>query len=180
MVHLFYVDLFLPFGLHSFPALFNKYTDVLQYAMQVNQVEDLLHYLNDYFTVGSPDSLVCASNNATMTTTYEELGFTIIPEKVTKLTTTTNFLDIDIDSVAMEARIDPSYLSETILLLEDILGLQSTTKPTILLLVCKLHIVCHVCRLGRAFLCYMIKTSMKAHHLHHRIMLNKEFHQDID
>ena len=65
-VCLYYVDLFLPFGMHSSPALFNKYVDVLQYAMKTNKVQDLLHYLDDYFTVGPPDSPVCANNIATM------------------------------------------------------------------------------------------------------------------
>ena len=122
-VCLCYMDLFLPFGLHSYPALFNKYADVLQYDMQVNQVGDLLYYLDDYFTVGLPDSSVCANNIVTMIATCEELGFTIKPEKVTKPSTTTNFLGIDTDSVAMEARIKPVCLSETTSLLEAISGL---------------------------------------------------------
>ena len=122
MVCLYYMDLFLPFGLHSSPALFNKYSDALQYTMQTNKVQNLIHYLDDYFTVGPPDSLVCANNIATMIATCEELGFAVNPEKVTKPTTTTNFLRVDIASVTMEARIDPSHLSETISLFKDILG----------------------------------------------------------
>ena len=46
--HLYYVDLFLPFGLHSSPALFNEYVDAFQYTMKTNDVEELLHYLDDY------------------------------------------------------------------------------------------------------------------------------------
>ena len=87
-VCLYYMDLFLPFGLHSTPALFNKYADALQYIMQINKVQDLLHYLDDYFTVGPPDSLVCASNIMIMITTCKELGFTVNPKKVTKPATT--------------------------------------------------------------------------------------------
>ena len=36
--HLYYMDLFLPFGLCSSPALFNEYADALQYAMKTNKV----------------------------------------------------------------------------------------------------------------------------------------------
>ena len=39
-------------------------TDALQYAMKTNKVQDLLHYLDDYFTVGPPHSSVCANNIA--------------------------------------------------------------------------------------------------------------------
>ena len=148
--------------------------------MPINKVQDLLHYLDDYFTVGPPDSLVCANNIATMIAKCEELGFTINPKKVTKPATNTNFLRVDIDSVTMEARSDPSHLSETISLLKGISGWHSATKQTILLLLAKLNFVCHVCRPGRAFLHHMIEASMKAQHLHHRIKLNKEFHWDVD
>ena len=64
--HLYYVDLFLHFGLCSSPALFNKYADALQYAMKTNDMQDLLHYLDDHFTVGPTHSLVCTNNIATM------------------------------------------------------------------------------------------------------------------
>ena len=90
--------------------------------MKTNGVQDLLHYLDDYFTVGQPHSPVCTNNIATMIATCEELGFVIDVDKMTKPVTTTNFLGVDIDSVAMEARIDSTHLSETISLLEGIVG----------------------------------------------------------
>ena len=68
-----------------------------------------------------------------MITMCEELGFADNHEKVTKPATTTNFLGIDIDSIAMEAQIDPTHLSETISLLKNIMGHQSATKWSILL-----------------------------------------------
>ena len=46
----YYVDLFLPFGLCSSTAIFNHYADALEFAMQANSIQDLLHYLVDYFT----------------------------------------------------------------------------------------------------------------------------------
>ena len=79
--HLYYVDLFLPFGLCSSPALFNEYVDALQYAMKTNKVQDLLHYLDDYFTVGPTQSLVCANNIATMIAMCEDLASLLIQKK---------------------------------------------------------------------------------------------------
>ena len=40
--------------------------------------------------------------------------------------------------------------------------------------------MCQVCRPGRAFLCHMIESSIKAQQHHHRIKLNKEFHWDVE
>ena len=151
MVCLYYVDIFLSFWICSSPALFSEYADALQYAMQINKVQDLLHYLDDYFTVGPPDSLVCASNIVSMIATCDEFGFIVNPKNSTKPATTTNFLGVDIYSVSMEARIDPSHLPEIISLLKDISGHRSATKWTILSLVGKLHFVCQVCMPARAF-----------------------------
>ena len=110
----------------------------------------------------------------------KELGFAINPEKVTEPATTINFLWIDIDSVAMEARIDSTHLSETISLPEDIVGHQSATKWSILTLTGKLHFMCHIWRPDRVFFHHMIEISVKAPHLHHRIQLNQEFCRDVD
>ena len=49
------------------------------------QVQDLLHYLDDYFTVGPPDSPVCASNIMTMIATCKELDFAVNPKKLENL-----------------------------------------------------------------------------------------------
>ena len=80
----------------------------------------------------------------------------------------------------MEARINSTNLSKTISLLKGIVGHRSATKRSILSLIGKLHFMCWVCRPGRAFLCHMIKTSMKAQHLLHRITLNQESHRDVE
>ena len=40
----YYAYLFLPFSMHSFLALLNKHTNTLEYAVQVNNVANLLHY----------------------------------------------------------------------------------------------------------------------------------------
>ena len=79
--HLYYIDLFLPFGLCSSPALFNKYMGALQYAMKTNNVQNLLHYLDDYFTLGPPHSPVCTNNIVTMIATCKKLDFALLIQK---------------------------------------------------------------------------------------------------
>ena len=48
------MDYFLPFSLCSSLVLLIEHADGLKYAMCINHVPDLLHYLDDYFTTGSP------------------------------------------------------------------------------------------------------------------------------
>jgi len=53
----FYVDLCPPFGLHSSPFLFNRLADSFEWILEHNYaISALMHYLDDYFTVGPPSS----------------------------------------------------------------------------------------------------------------------------
>ena len=106
----YYVDLFLPFGLCSSPAIFNHYANALEFAMQANSVQDLLHYLDDYFMAGPTDTSDCQQNIGRMVQVCRDLGFAVNPTKVTPPALVTNFLGIDIDSVQGVTRIDPEHL----------------------------------------------------------------------
>ena len=48
-----YVDLTLPFGLHSAPYIFNSVADMVEWILVHSyEVSDLLHYLDDFITAG--------------------------------------------------------------------------------------------------------------------------------
>ena len=56
----FFMDLALLFGLHSAPRIFSGVADAVQWIVQhQHQVSDLLHYLDDFLTLGPPDSPIC-------------------------------------------------------------------------------------------------------------------------
>ena len=55
----YYIDLFLLFRLCSSPAIFNHYADALEFAMWANGINDLLHYLDNYFTAGPAGTGKC-------------------------------------------------------------------------------------------------------------------------
>ena len=175
----YYVDLFLPFGLCSSPAIFNHYADVLEFAMQANGMQDLLHYLDNYFTAGPADTSKCQHNIGKMVQVCRDLGFVVNPSKVTPAALVTNFLGIDIDSVQGVARIDPEHLRAISQELTGFCWAKSATKCEILSLIGKLHFICRVCPPGRAFLCHMIEVSKKARYLHHRVKLSAEFRGNI-
>ena len=59
----FFIDLCLPFGLRSSPYLFNRLVDAFEWLLKNNyRIQDLIHYLDDYFTVGPAHFSVCAHN----------------------------------------------------------------------------------------------------------------------
>ena len=57
----YYIDLTLPFGLRSAPAIFNTVADLFHWCLVNNwNVIDLLHYLDEYFTLEPPNSILFA------------------------------------------------------------------------------------------------------------------------
>ena len=50
-----FIDTCLPFGLRSVPKLFNTLADLLAWIMRQHGVQPLLHYLDDFLTVGPPN-----------------------------------------------------------------------------------------------------------------------------
>ena len=141
----YYVNLNLPFGPCSSPAIFNQYADALDFVMQANGISNLLHYLDDYFTAGSIGSGDCQCNINMMVKVCKEMGFTVNPSKVTAPSPITCFLGINIDSHKGVACIDPKCLEAITYELSGFQQAKSAMKWDILSLISKLHFVCRVC-----------------------------------
>jgi len=54
-----YINICLPFGLHSAPKLFNVLADLLTWILQQKGVSPVIHYLNDFLTMGPALSDKC-------------------------------------------------------------------------------------------------------------------------
>ena len=57
-----FIDTCLPFGLQSAPKLFNVLANLLSWILEQQQVTPVMHYLDDFFTLGPCDSPLCANN----------------------------------------------------------------------------------------------------------------------
>lgn len=76
------VDLALPFGLRSAPYIFNSVTDMVEWILlNTHHLSDLMHYLDDFITVGPPDSAQCSINLHTAMSVYKRLGLPLHPGK---------------------------------------------------------------------------------------------------
>ena len=76
-----FVDKALPFGLRSAPLIFTALADCLQWIMQRRGADPLFHYLDDFLTVGRPQSDQCASNLQIMKQACSDTGTPIEPDK---------------------------------------------------------------------------------------------------
>ena len=51
-----FIDIVLPFGLHSAPKIFSPVADAMEWIARKNGVRELCHYLDDFLVFGNPGS----------------------------------------------------------------------------------------------------------------------------
>ena len=106
-----FIDTCLPFGLRSSPKLFNILADLLAWILEHQGIHHLLHYLDDFLTMGKPQASECYSNLTTMKQVCQLLGVPLAAEKVEGPCTYLEFLGITLDTIRMEARLPEEKLS---------------------------------------------------------------------
>ena len=175
----YFVDTCLPFGCRSSPFLFNQFATTLHWILTNNYKLQLIHYLDDFFIVGEPQSDQCATAVRTMLRTCNNLGIPVAMEKLEGPATTITFLGIEIDSAAHQLRLPESKLSELQAELITWHKRKKCTKRQLLSLIGKLSFATKVIPAGRLFFRRLIDLSKKKKRLHHHITLNKEARADI-
>ena len=100
-----YVDGMLPFGLRSAPKIFTAVADALEWCLRQSGVQEIDHYLDDFVTIGPPQSPVCATNLDRIMEVCQVLGVPLAAEKLAGPTTCLEFLGIEVDTVRQELRL---------------------------------------------------------------------------
>ena len=115
----FYVDLALPFGLHSAPFIFYSIAAMVEWILINNyQVAELVHYLDDFITAAPQNSNMCARNLSIALRVCTELGLPLHPHKCEGPSTVLVVLGIELDSINQIARLPIDKLSKLCVLLD--------------------------------------------------------------
>ena len=110
-----YLDLALPFGLHSAPAIFNSLADLFHWCL-VNK----WNMLDDYFTIGPLLLNICVSCLKVIDQAATEIGIPLSPDKCVGPMTCLIFLGTELDSVSMTAKLPADKWTELIEVLKKI------------------------------------------------------------
>ena len=105
-----FIDTCLPFGLRSAPKLFNVLADLLSWILEQQQVTPVMHYLDDFLTIGPQHSPVCANNLQMIKDTCSMLGIPLALEKIEGPSQCLTFLGITLDSQLMQAHLPEDKL----------------------------------------------------------------------
>ena len=174
-----YIDTCLPFGLRSSPKLFNILAEFLAWIAKQSGVSFLIHYLDDFLTMGPPSTLTCQHNLDTTIRICNHLGVPLALEKVEGPATTLPFLGIVLDTIRMEARLPEDKLKKLREEVSKWLDCNHARKHEILSLVGSLQHATKVVRCGRAFVSRMYATAAKVKEMHFHTRLNLEFRLDF-
>ena len=174
-----YIDTCLPFGLRSAPKLFNILADFLAWIAGQHGLSFLIHYLDDFLTMGPPSSPTCQRNLDTLVQICNYLGVPLALEKVEGPSTALPFLGIELDTIRMEARLPEAKLSKLKEEVSQWIYRTDAKKQEILSLVGSLQHATKVVRCRRAFVSRMYTTAAKLKKLHYHGRLNLEFRSDL-
>ena len=163
------------------PFLFNQLADAIHWSLQHNyNVRHVLHYLDDFFTAGSPGSTECADNLQSMLSLCTTINAPVKSSKIEGPSTRITFLGIVIDTDEMTAGISLERKADLILSIQSLRRKDKCTKYQLLSLVGKLSFVCKVIPVGRIFLHRLLNFSCKLKRMHHRRYLTTEACLDLD
>ena len=107
-----YLDTVLPFGLRSAPKIFSALADALEWILLQAGVTMVLHYLDDFLTMGQKGSDQCAHNLDIMKKVCVLLGFPLKVEKIDGPTAVIIFLGILLDTQNLELRLPSEKMEE--------------------------------------------------------------------
>ena len=75
-----FVDMALPFGLRSALFIFFSVADLVEWVLKKQyDMSFLLHYLDDFHTLGPPNSQTCQQNLDTCIQQFQDWGFPFTP-----------------------------------------------------------------------------------------------------
>ena len=119
--------------------------DALECILTQQGVSHSIHYLDDFFTVGSPTSNECSNNLHRIMETCKLLGVPLATEKIVGRMHQLTFLGIEIDSESLQLHLPQEKLDKLKLLITSWHNRKAAKKRQLLSLIGHLA---HACKSG--------------------------------
>lgn len=177
----FFYDRCLPFGCSSSCAIFENFSSALQWMAQNKcNIPHIVHLLDDFLIISPPNRDLGNKHLEIFLKLCSTLGVPIKEEKTEYAQTTMTFLGIELDSVAMEARLPPEKIKKIQDLLLIFKRKKKATLKELQSLIGLLNFACCVVLPGRTFLRRLIDLTRGVTKPFYHISLNKESRLDLE
>lgn len=174
-----YFDAVLPFGLCSAPKIFTAIADALQWIVQHAGVPTVLHYLDDFLIISTPNPAQCHHELQQLLSIFSSLQVPVASDKLEGPTTKLTFLGIELDTSSMTKRLPLTKLTELKATLAAWLGKKYCLTKDLQSLTGKLQHACKVVQPGRTFLRRMFELLKGTNKKHRFVRLNTSFRSDL-
>ena len=174
-----YLDAALPFGLRSAPKIFSAVADALTWAMMVDGIPELMHYLDDFLFFSPPGSTFAPTVLSKAVAVCDTLGVPVAPNKLEGPAVSMTFLGIGIDTLKQELYLPSDKLARLCQTIRAWQSKRACKKRDLLSLIGQLHHAVTVVKPGRTFLRRMINLSSQFRSTDHWIRLNTQFRSDL-
>ena len=152
-----YVDGALPFGLWSVSRIFTAVADALEWRARFEEIEHIMHYLDDFLIITPPGSDQCGTDLAKLLALFDRLWVPVVSENVEGPSICLKFLGIEIDTQWMCLQLPQDKFADSKQLVVNWIGKKLCSLGNLQSLVGKLQHACKVVCLGRAFLWRMFE-----------------------
>ena len=161
----FYVDMVLPFGIRSAPYIFTSLAELVEWtATQNYDVTFLMHYLNDFDTLGPPSSPVCQHNLNRSINSFSKLSIPLHLDKSEVLSTCMTILGIELNSDNLQAQLPKDKFDRITAILEVWSYKCFRKQKDLESLIGHLQHACKVVPQGQSFLHQMINLLCPFYH----------------
>lgn len=176
----FYYDQCLPMGCASSCSIFEEFSCALQWiAHTKGGITHIVHVLDDFLILSGQNKNICNQNLKTFLKLCNTLGVPIKEEKTVYAQTIMTFLGIELDTIAMEARLPLDKVLKIKNSLSEIRVRRKVTLRELQSLIGLLNFACCVVQPGRTFLRRLIDRTKGIQQPHFHIRMNKESRLDI-
>lgn len=175
----YYVYGRLAFGSRSSPKIFTNLSKAIHYIATHNYgIEHLLFLLDDFLAIDRPENSGVETRN-TLLSLCKRLGVPLNDKKTEGPSTCLQYLGIELDTLAMEARLPKEKMERIKGLLQHFMSLKACTKKQLLSLLGHLGFAARVVKAGRPFVARLIEISCFRKHLHEFVTITKDCREDI-
>jgi len=157
----YYVELVLPFGLKSAPAIFEMFATAIEKFILANGAESLKHYLDDFLLI-SRNKEVAMNEDKIVLDTFQELGVPLSIKKLASPCQRIEFLGIEIDTIAMTIELPKDKLERYRSILLSLQGKKKATIEELQKIIGVLVYSCMVIQHGNSFYYHLMQMLKKA------------------
>lgn len=145
----YFIDMALSFGLRSAPFIFSSVADLLEWILRhYYGLNFLLHYLDDFYTLGPPNSPACQYNLDTCIRLFKDWHIPLHPDQVAGPSTCLTVLGIELHSLTLQARLPRDKFDRIVALLESWSVKRHCSRKELESLIGTLHHACIPLYLG--------------------------------